>query len=224
MASFEQHVNGAVLATGVLVVPFYSASVVDINEALVLFCLGILGGVLPDIDSDNSKPIQISFKILSIFVPFIVILSTISILSVTNILFIWLASSLVLHFGVFRVFLSITSHRGIFHSIPMGILFGLITIFLFNTILNLDSVFATLSGIFLFVGFMVHLLLDELVSLNVLGLHIKKSFGTAVKLYDKNNAIGSIGLYIAIAILSFVVSIDFDVFESIANSFENIKF
>lgn len=33
MASFEQHVNVAVIATGVTIVPFYSSGVVDTSQS-----------------------------------------------------------------------------------------------------------------------------------------------------------------------------------------------
>lgn len=71
MASFEQHVNVAVIATGVTIVPFYSSGVVDTSQSLVLLAFGVFGGVLPDLDSDSSKPVQIAFRILSIFLPFL---------------------------------------------------------------------------------------------------------------------------------------------------------
>ncbi len=76
---------------------------------------------------------------------------------------------------------------------------------------------------FIFFCFLVHLLLDELVSLNALGISIKKSFGTALKLYDKHNIYGSISLYVLIAIMLYSIDIDLDVFAKVYDSFENIK-
>jgi hypothetical protein len=225
MASFEQHVNGAVIASGLAVIPLYSASIVDINQTLALFSLGILGGVLPDVDSDNSKPIQISFRILSIFLPLIAILTTVNISAISNILLMWVIYSLVLHFGVFQLFLASTHHRGIFHSIPMGGLMALLLLYLFHEILGFDSGFSILSGIFLFFGFLIHLLLDEVVSLNLLGKDIKKSFGSAMKIYDKNNLIGTFILYAGIAGLLFVLrDMDVSIFAKLTTLLKEIKY
>ena len=223
MASFEQHINGAVVASGIAVVPLYTSSIVDMNQSLVLLGLGMLGGVLPDLDSDNSKPIQISMRILSLFLPLLAVLALIEDLSLIKILAVWLGAFVFLNYVVFKIFFKFTVHRGIFHSVPMGLFLGLVFIFLFHDIFEYDSFFSTLSGVFIFFGFLVHLLLDELVSLNALGISIKKSFGTALKLYDKHNIYGSISLYVLIAIMLYSVDIDLDVFAKVYDSFENIK-
>jgi hypothetical protein len=224
MASFEQHVNAAVVASGVAVVPLYSASVVDINQTVALFSLGILGGVLPDIDSDNSKPIQISFRILSIFLPLIAILTTVNTLSVTTILLMWIFYSLILHFVIFKFFLASTHHRGIFHSIPMGLFIALLVVYLFQNILMSKSIFSILSGLFIFYGFFIHLLLDEIVSLNLLGKHMKKSLGSAMKLYDKNNLIGTFILYAGSVGLLLILHLDMTIFKEIFTLFKHLKY
>ncbi|MEA2049998.1 MAG: metal-dependent hydrolase [Campylobacterota bacterium] len=223
MASFEQHVSGAVITSGVVVTPLYSAGIVDMNQSLALLAFGIIGGVLPDMDSDNSRPVQISFRILSIFLPLIAVLSLANSQSVLSILGFWAVSSLILHFVVFRSFLNMTVHRGVFHSVPMGLLLGYLFIVLFRDIMKYDELFAVLCGIFVFIGFIVHLLMDELISLNALGLSIKKSFGTALKFYDKNNLYGTGIIYLAILALIFLYPIEFDIFVEIFESFENIK-
>lgn len=223
MASFEQHVNIAVIATGIIIVPLYSSGLLDSNHSLIALGLGLLGGMLPDLDSDNSKPIQIVFKMLSIFLPLIILLSIAEDLPVMYLIVIWLASTLILHLTLFKIFLTITSHRGIFHSIPMGILFGLATIFIFNNILNINITLSSIFGCFIFFGFIVHLLLDELFSVNALGLRMKKSFGTALKVYDKNNIIGSLILYIVVIIMFFMLPIDNDIYTEIFNILKDIK-
>ena len=224
MASFEQHLNSAVVATGVAIAPLYSSNLIDMDQALGLLVFGIFGGVLPDIDSENSKPLQVCFKILSIFLPLVAILTLLDSLSISKMLAIWGVSSLLLHFIIFRLFINITSHRGIFHSIPMGLLYSLGIYFIFSKLLEFDMLYSMLCGIFLFLGYIVHLLLDELVSLNALGISIKKSFGTALKLYDKNNLIGTIVVYSLIIVFLFITPIQIDDVTKIVDSFHNIKF
>lgn len=218
MALFDQHVNGAVIASGVIVSALFASSLVGISEALSLLTIGIIGGVLPDLDSSNSKPVQITFRIFSIFLPFIVILTFIKDLPLIYIFAIWLFCSLLLEYFIFALFLKVTRHRGIFHSVPMGVLMGLLlynSLYLFtDTTKNV----AFLSGFMLFYGYIVHLLLDEIVSLNALGMRVKKSFGTAMKLYDKKNLIGTAILYLGIYALIAMNPIHIDRLDAIYNS------
>lgn len=223
MASFEQHVNGAVISSGVIIVPLHSASIIDSSQSLIVLGLGLIGGVLPDLDSDNSKPIQIVFKIISIFFPLIVILAIENELTLVYLVAYWLLSTLILRITLFQLFISLTTHRGVFHSIPMGIVFAQITMIIFYKLFEFDFLFSTIAGIFLFFGFIVHLLLDELVSLNALGVRIKKSFGTAFKFYDKNNLLGTVLLYIFIIGFFFFIPIKVDIFLDIFEVIKNIK-
>lgn len=223
MASFEQHVNVTVIATGIVIAPLHTAGLLDINQSLVALGLGLVGGMLPDLDSNNSKPIQIVFKILSIFLPLLVLLAVFDDLSIAKMLIIWLGASLFLHLGVFKVFLSLTTHRGIFHSIPMGLLFAQLTTLIFHYILDITMTTSLISGFFIFFGFMTHLLLDEIFSVNALGLRMKKSFGTALKVYDKNNHMGSIVLYALVIILFFIIPIESELFINIFDTLKNVK-
>ena len=222
MASFEQHVNVAVIVSGVTLVPLYASSFVDMNHALILLAFGMLGGVLPDLDSDSSKPVQIAFRILSIFIPLMVLLSIGVKLSLSVILSVWAISTIVLNFIVFKFFLLITKHRGIFHTIPMGILFSQLLFIVLNHTFSFTVFFSTVSAVFLFMGFMTHLILDELFSINALGFRIKKSFGTALKLYDKNNIFGTMVLYLSIFILYYYFPFKNSIFIKLYTSVEHL--
>lgn len=223
MASFQQHVNVTVIMTGIVIVPLNASGILDINQSLIVLFLGLIGGILPDLDSDNSKPIQISFKILSIFFPLLVLLSVAKDLSLAYMLGIWLVSSLFLHFVMFKIFLNITVHRGVFHTIPMAFLFGELVIFLFYNVLDFKLTFSTIAGIFTIFGFLIHLILDEFISLNLLGIGVKKSFGTALKLYEKNNIIGTSILYILVVSFAYFIDIDTKIFVNILETFQDIK-
>jgi len=223
LALFEQHVNGAVIATGIVIVPLHSASIIDSKESLIVLALGLIGGVLPDLDSDNSKPIQIVFKITSIFLPLVIVLSISKELSVLYLVGYWLLATLMLRITLFKLFTAFTTHRGIFHSIPMGLFFGQTTLFIFYKFFNYDITFSTIAGSFLFFGYLVHLLLDELVSLNALGVRMKKSFGTAFKLYDKENLIGTALLYLFIISFFFFIPIKIEIFNEIFNVLKSVR-
>ena len=222
MASFEQHVNVAVVFSGITLVPIYASSLIDMTQALILLTFGILGGVLPDLDSDSSKPVQIAFRILSIFVPLIILLSVGVELSLRVILSVWAVATILLNFVVFKIFLSITKHRGIFHTIPMGILFSQLLFIILNYSFSFSVFFSTVSALFLFIGFITHLVLDELFSINALGFRLKKSFGTALKLYDKNNIFGTILLYVSIFTIYYYFPFKNSIFVKLYISIEHL--
>lgn len=223
MASFAQHVNTAVVISGITIAPIYSSSLIDLNQSLALLFFGMIGGILPDIDLENSKPIQIASSILSIFIPLLAVLTLLQSLSISKMLLIWFLSSGLLHFFIFRILLHFTVHRGVIHTIPMGLLFAHSITIMFYNILGVEQLFSYLCGLFLFIGFIIHLVLDEIVSLNAFGMSFKKSLGSALKFYDKNNLTGSILLYISLVILQIIYPLNIEHMITIYNSFKNIN-
>ena len=223
MASFAQHVNTAVIISGIAIAPLYSSSLIDINQALTLLFFGLIGGILPDIDLENSKPIQITSSILSIFIPLLAILILLESLSISKMLLIWFVSAFILHFIIFKILLNMTIHRGIIHSVPMGILFGYSLTVIFQYLLHYDQLFSLLCGLFLLSGFLIHLILDEIISLNAFGMSFKRSLGTALKFYDKENLFGTVFLYLSIVILFVLYPINKDDLVSIFHSLQNIN-
>ena len=203
MASFEQHVNTALIGTGILVVPLHTSALVDIKESLVLLLMGVIGGVLPDLDSDNSKPIQIVFKMFSIILPLIILLLTPIKIPVLYTLAIWVGSAIFLHYAVFKTFLHFSVHRGVIHSIPMGLLSAQVGTLIFLKLLHKELYFSLLAGFFIFFGFLIHLVLDEIFSINALGMQIKRSFGSALKFYDKRNIAGTVVIYLLFGVTLF---------------------
>lgn len=224
MASFAQHVNTAVVISGITIASLYSSSIIDINQSFILLFFGIIGGILPDIDLETSKPIQITSSILSVFIPLLAILTLLESLSISKMLFIWFLTSITLHFFFFKILLKFTIHRGIIHSIPMGALFAQILNIALFEILHFEELFSLLCGFFLFLGFIIHLILDEIISLNAFGMSFKKSLGSALKLYDKNNFIGSVVLYLFIIILQILYPLNIHYIIEVLKSFKNINF
>ena len=223
MAAFEQHVNVAVVGSGVLIIPLHISGTLDIEQSVIALCLGIVGGVLPDLDSDNSKPIQIIFKLISIFLPLLILLFFGGNIGLIYIVPAWIILTFLIHITLFKLLLSLTVHRGIFHSIPMGFLVGQLTTLVFYKLFHIGLEFSQIAGFFIFYGFMVHLFLDELYSINAMGMKMKKSFGTALKLYSQHNFIGFIALYVIIGTLYFYMpSID-EMYIKLFNTLKTIK-
>jgi hypothetical protein len=64
---------------------------------------------------------------------------------------------------------------------------------------------AWLAGGFMFIGFIVHLVLDEIYSVDVMDTRIKASFGTALKLWDGKH-LGHSAMMAAAAAALFLVA------------------
>ena len=214
MAAFKEHVNIATIATGVIVVTLYNVEFLTLYQALIALFIGIMGGILPDIDSDNSTPLQTVFKIFSIIVPLLLLLTLFTAMPILQTILLWILLTVLLKLTLFKVFLHLTHHRGIFHSIPMAILTGEITFAIAYYGAQTDLQVASIYGFIIFFGFIIHLLLDEIYSVNAFGIKMKKSFGTALKLYDKHNIGGTLTLYVLIAVMYiFLPNVNQTVFQ-----------
>lgn len=205
MAAFKEHVNIATMAVGVVVITLYSAHLLTLYQTLVALFIGILGGILPDVDSDNSTPLQAIFKIFSIIFPLLILLSFFTVMPVLQTLALWVAFAILLRITLFKFFIYITHHRGIFHSIPMAIFVGELTLLFVYYETKGGLKLAVIYGFIITFGFLIHLLLDEVYSINAFGIKMKKSFGTALKLYDRNNLIGTLLLYLFIIAIYLVL-------------------
>jgi hypothetical protein len=80
-----------------------------------------------------------------------------------------------------------TVHRGIFHSVLALLFFVLLMVCISDYAFKQNAVYAWLNGFFLGFGFLVHLLLDEMYSVDLSNRRMKKSFGTALKLFNYKN-------------------------------------
>ena len=205
MASFETHLTVTTAVVGVVTIPLLSSGIVDTNESVLLLFLGVIGGMLPDIDSDNSIPVKIAFKILSLILPLLILFQFAGDLPLLKIGLFWILASIGLNVVFTYGFLKLTVHRGIFHTIGMGFVLGESTALFMLHVLHTGNELAVLSGIYVTFGFLLHLLLDELYSVNLSNATLKRSFGTALKLYDKNNIFGSIFVNILAIGLLFVL-------------------
>ena len=103
--------------------------------------------------------------------------------------------------AAFELFGRATSHRGLVHSLPAGAAFGLGTAMVAHRVLGADPVESWLYATFLCLGFVAHLILDEIYAVDVMGASLKQSFGSALSLGDRGNILGTGALYLAVALL-----------------------
>ncbi len=198
MANFNTHLITASAVSGVASGAVLSAGLAKPVEVILYFSLGTVGGLLPDLDSDNSVLLRIIFSLLAVFAGFAAMFRFVEVFSLTEFLLIWLISFLAIYFGVFAVFKNFTVHRGIFHSIPAAGTAAILTTLCLFHVFNFEEATAWMGGLFTGMGFLIHLILDEIYSVDLTNRRIKKSSGSALKLYDPKNYLVSILIYLGL--------------------------
>ncbi|TMO74839.1 hypothetical protein CWC17_07725 [Pseudoalteromonas sp. S3785] len=212
MANFNTHLNTAVIITGLGSATLLSAGHIDLNGALWLWFLGSIGGLLPDIDSDNSTSLDTIFNLFALSAVLLV-LHYITTKLIITISFVELIVVPLLVYGFMKyivrpIFEWITVHRGSCHSLLFLLLCALLTTQvtwkLNDQSTVLAATFAWLAGGFILLGGLLHLLLDELYSVDLNNVTIKRSFGTALKIADFDNKLITLASVITIAGLIYV--------------------
>jgi hypothetical protein len=191
MANFNTHLSVALVASAGIAVAAVNLRIMTITDAPWMITFGAIGGMLPDIDSGNSTPIKLFFTTLGIIASLTVINVLQNRYPAHLLLIMAAATYLGGRYALLAAFDRFTEHRGIFHSLLTAVFFSLLMICIACYLLRWDILHCWLSGLFIFFGFLVHLLLDEIYSVDLSNKRLKKSFGTAFKLYSYNNLITS---------------------------------
>lgn len=204
MAGFKTHITvSTVVGVG------YGAAAYALYDVPAPACLlagGLcsVSGMLPDIDSGPGVPLRESLAFAAAVVS--------TMLADRFQSFGWTMDAiilagamvyLVIRFAVAELLKRYTVHRGMFHSIPAAIIFGELAYLLATGDLPIRLYKA--GGVVL--GYMIHLVLDEMYSVYYVRgrMQIKKSFGTAVKLYGDKlwpnvSAYGKLALFTFLAL------------------------
>ncbi len=143
-----------------------------------------LGGLLPDLDSDSGVPVRELFGLAAAITPLLLIQRVRSYnLGMEETIVILGAVYLLIRYGVSRLFKKHTVHRGMFHSIPALFISGLAAFLLYHTP---DEVVRWFIAGGVAVGFLSHLVLDELYSVDFMGAKIKlnKFAGSTLKFWS----------------------------------------
>lgn len=209
MANFKTHFISSALFSGALSSAFLTLGIFQNSHAMVAFGVGTLAGLAPDIDADNSKPLNIAFTVIAIIIAFFTMFAQARMLSIAEMLLFWLFVFFIIRFVFMLIFQALTVHRGIFHSIPMALFLSQIFTVVFYYFYGVEAALAYFYGLFFLLGYLLHFLLDELVSVNLFGLYIKRSLGSAAKFFDKENPFLYLLLYFAVIVMFlFLPSID----------------
>lgn len=201
MANFRTHFLTAATLSGVTAVACTKAGVVDVTETPILLGCGTLGGLLPDVDSKHSLPLKMSFIVLAGILAFLTLFAFAKHLAVLELIAVWLSVFCGVRYVALWGFKKMTVHRGAFHSVLAAVFFGLGTVSLSYHLFQRPYQSVWLYGTFMTLGYMVHLTLDEMCSVDLLGRRFKRSFGTALKPISLKYWKASFLLCVAIALL-----------------------
>lgn len=145
-----------------------------------------VAGMLPDLDSGSGIPLRESMAFAAAVVPMLMIdrfehlgLSYESMALAGGLIY------LVIRFGFGEFLRRYTVHRGMFHSLPAVAIVALLGYLVCGCT---ESQLRYYKAGALALGYMSHLVLDEIYSIEVRRgrFRLKKSFGTATKLWGKN--------------------------------------
>jgi hypothetical protein len=216
MANFKVHVLVAATVSGMASVGVTAVGMASIENVWQYFLLGLAGGLLPDIDSEQSTPTKIFFALFSLLGAFWVTLRLLSDYSFVELILLWLVTFAFFRYIIFEAFSRLTSHRGVFHSILASFFFGLIATNISYHLLQGSTLTSWMNGCFMTMGYLVHLSLDECYSVDLMNNRFKKSFGTALKVISLKNIKASLfmmGLTISLYTVSpnphaFILRVD----------------
>jgi hypothetical protein len=195
MANFRVHVLGAAIPSALAAGLALAGGLVTPVVGGVCFGLGVLGGMLPDIDAERSLPTRILFTALAVAAAVAVALALRMHTTPGLVALAGLAAFLAISVGLRGFTAWLCVHRGLVHSLPFAALVGAVVVNLAWRVFHLAPTPAWLTGVFLTGGFLIHLALDELFSVDLLGARVKRSFGTALKLGSRRQLLATIVLY-----------------------------
>lgn len=198
MANFTTHIGVGTVAAGALATLTLAANVVAPENLVAVTMAGVLGSILPDIDLKDSRPSKAMFAGLAIFFSFAVLFEYAARFSIAELWLVWLGTLLAVRYGLHLIFHHMAVHRGVWHSLLAAAFSGIATAIIFYHVLGRPDGVAWLAGGFLFIGYIVHLVLDEIYSVDVMDVRVKSSFGTAVKLVDMRYPLASAGMAAAL--------------------------
>jgi membrane-bound metal-dependent hydrolase YbcI (DUF457 family) len=140
-----------------------------------------VGGMLPDLDSDSGRPVREMSGLAAAVIPLLLLprliaagLSQEGQLAALGMLY------LLIRYGGGFVIRQFSVHRGMYHSIPTMLIFGLLVYLAYHS--PNQRIRLLLAG-GVMIGFLSHLVLDEIYSVDFNGLHLRLNqfAGSALK-------------------------------------------
>lgn len=204
MANFTTHIAVGTIVAGGLASLTLAADVIAPENLVAVTMAGVLGSILPDIDLKESRPSRALFAGLAVFFSFAVLFTFATTRSIAELWILWLGTLAFVRYGLHMAFHRLSVHRGIWHSLLAAVFCAIATAVVFRFILGRHDGVSWLAGGFMFLGYLTHLILDEVYSVDVMDTRLKSSFGTAVKLYDRRYPAATAGMLAATVLIAFL--------------------
>jgi membrane-bound metal-dependent hydrolase YbcI (DUF457 family) len=167
-----------------------------------------VGGMLPDLDSASGRPVREMFGLAAVLVPLVLVHRLKhSGVSEEGQLATMLFSYLVIRYFVANIFKRFTVHRGMYHSIPAMVIAGLCVYLGYN---SPDRRIRFLLSCGVMIGFLSHLVLDEIYSVDWQGLKpkLKSSAGSAIK-FASPSLYATVTCYLILGGLLYLAFLDY---------------
>ena len=185
MAAFHQHVSvSTTLGIGYGAAAWYWCGFTPIQGALA-GAFTAVAGMLPDLDSDSGRPVKEIFGLLAAIAPLMLVGRVLAWMKLPpdreTVMLTLMVLYLAFRYGASGIVKAVSVHRGMFHSIPAMVIAGELAFIVYPS--DVPAV-KLLMGLGTILGFLSHLLMDELWSVKVKGLSVglKSSSGTAFKM------------------------------------------
>ena len=184
MADFRTHLIGGAAAGGAAAAAAGFFGWTELWRLPLVALVGAIGGLAPDVDHDSSRPAKLLFRLAALAVPTALVwrVPALHVIEERAVLS-WLVLAVLVRWPASWVFRRLTVHRGIFHSLPAVGIFGA-SCFLLAGRRGQDVAHQIAFGLAGGLGYLVHLSLDELWSVDFDGVRLraKRSMGTALSL------------------------------------------
>ena len=211
MANFATHIGVGTVVCGGLATLTLAANVISEESLVAVTLAGVLGSILPDIDLKDSRASRAFFAGLAVFISFCILFVNANNYSIAELWLLWLGTFILVRYGAEAAFHRFSYHRGIWHSLLAAFFFWFLTALVFKHVLGRHEGVAWLAGGFMFVGYLTHLILDELFSVDLMGKRLKASFGSALKFYDARH-VGDTSLVAVLTVIAFLLAPPSDAF------------
>lgn len=207
MANFNTHFTVAAGASAVVSATLLSMEVVSPEQAVIAFGLGTLGGLLPDVDSAHSTSIKVGFNVLSLLMTIMLIFVKSSTYSLVEMFVVSVLVFVGIRYAFLEFFRKISKHRGMFHTLPVAVIWGIVVASMGQWLFDLNSLVSWVYGFMITWGYLVHLILDETYSVDLGNRRMKRSSGTAFKFgmfKTRNQQIQTVIVYVSIPLLLLI--------------------
>lgn len=185
MANFATHAVGGAVLGGCLGVAAWVLGDINFGWSLGLAGVTWAASLAPDLDARSSIPARWLWDGVSVgfaaWWVFCVPLAQVSVLRV----FCAALCGLLIRGPISHWMMRFARHRGIFHSVQVGVILGCLVGILGDRVMGASERVQLCIGMGTLLGFLLHLVLDEAFSVDLNNVRIRRSFGTALKVWDR---------------------------------------